>query len=407
MKKRVIIFISTMIAACCASAIVFYSTADASHNTNAPSGALENSGWQWQGEWSKGVSVAEYLGTPISLHYFITAKHVAGTTNWAFRYHGTTYKAVQAYSDASSDFQIWKVDKPFDAYAPLYTNSDESGRGCVIFGRGKIRGAEVVSTRTNGWLWGTLDNKMRWGTNQIVSAGGGYLVSEFDGGGSEECATADKDSGGAVFVKDSSGVWRLAGINYTVSPAQFSTNSSGSNAFYAACFDYRGLYYYTGSAWLLASGGVKKQQLYATQISARYSWITNVIGSELDMDVDMLPDWWEAKYTNSATAMSASADSDGDGFSNLKEWEADTNPTNAASFFGNTGLFTLTNQVFYFTGSTARQYQVFYTTNDLAATNLTWIAAHTNKVWGAGTNSTITVTNTDDTAFYRLWVTLP
>ncbi|MDD3275592.1 MAG: hypothetical protein PHP93_00930, partial [Kiritimatiellales bacterium] len=63
-------------------------------------------------------------------------------------------------------------------------------------------------------------------------------------------------------------------------------------------------------------------------------------------------------------------------------------------------------QTFYFNGSTGRQYQVFYTTNDLATTNLTWIAAGT-PVWGAGTNSAITVTNTDDTVFYRLWVTVP
>jgi hypothetical protein len=387
-------------------ALIFYSTGDAAYNTNAPAGTLQDSGWQWQGEWSGNQSYWEYLGTPIAAHYFITAKHTGGDTNWVFRYQGATYKPLQQYEDASSDFEIWRVDKPFLSYAPLYIDSNESGRGCVIFGRGKTRGAVVVSTRTNGWLWGALDNKMRWGTNQVVGTSSGYLISEFDGAGDNECATADKDSGGAVFIKDAAGVWRLAGINYSIAPAQFSTSSDGSSPFYASCFDYRGLYYYNGS-WVYASNPIKKQQIYATQISARYSWITNMIGNELDQDVDFMPDWWEAQYTNSVTAMTPDEDSDGDGFSNVQEYLADTNPTNAASFFENTGTLALDSQTFYFNGSTGRQYQVFYTTNNLATTDLSWIEANTNKVWGTGTNSSITVTNTGDTVFYRLWVTLP
>jgi len=43
----------------------------------------------------------------------------------------------------------------------------------------------------------------------------------------------------------------------------------------------------------------------------------------------------------------------------------------------------------------------------LSITNLTWLAAHTNKVWGTGSNSSITVSNQDQTVFYQLWVSLP
>lgn len=393
-------------------ALIFYSTGDVAYNTNVPSGSLTNSGWQWQGEWNKGsTSEAQYLGTPIASHYFITAKHIgAAVSGWVFRYLGETYTPVASYTNNDgSDLQIWKVDKSFPSYAPLYTSSDENGKGCVVFGRGKTRGDTVITgSSTNGWEWGPLDNIMRWGTNKIASAGGGLLTSEFDGGGSNECAMADKDSGGAVFIKDSAGIWRLAGINYYISPAQFSTNSDGSNSFYAACFDYRGLYYYTGTSWQYAAGGpAKKQQLVATQISSRYSWITNIIGSELDQDVDLLPDWWEKAYTNSATNLSASADSDGDGFSNLQEYLADTNPTNPASFFEMSGFLAEAGQTVYFSGSTARQYQVFCTTNNLADTNPVWVAAHTNLIWGTGTNSSITITNAGSKAFYRLKAILP
>ncbi len=389
-----------------ASALIFYSTGDASHNTNAPAGALENSGWQWQGEWSGNQPYWEYLGTPIARHYFITAKHTGGTASWDFRYNGVTYTPLAQYEDASSDLEIWKVKEPFESYAPLYTDSDESGKGCVIFGRGNIRGAVLETSRTNGWKWGARDNVMRWGTNLITGAST-YLAADFNGGGSNECVVADKDSGGAHFIKDDAGVWRLAGISYGLSPSTFSTNSSGSNSFNAACFEYRGLYYYDGS-WKYGSGGQPLEQtMYTTRISTRYAWITTVIGDELDQDVDLLPDWWESEHGASATGMVASADTDSDGFTNLQEWIADTDPTDTNSFFEIDHAVMLTNQTLYFIGSTARQYQVFYTTNDLADAGLTWNPAHPDPVWGTGSNSEITGTNTENTVFYRLRVTLP
>ncbi len=388
------------------SALIFYSTGAASHNTNAPTGALENSGWQWQGEWSGNQSYWEYLGTPIARHYFITAKHTGGTASWDFRYNGKTYTPITQYEDASSDLEIWKVEEGFDSYAPIYTNSDENGRGCIIFGRGKIRGAVVETTRTNGWKWGALDSAMRWGTNRITGAST-YLTSDFDGGGSNECVVADKDSGGAHFIKDSAGVWRLAGISYALVPGSFNTVASDTGAFPAACFDYRGLWYKSGSSWYYGSGGSPQEQtMYTTRISTRYGWITSVIGDELDQDVDLLPDWWESEHSTSATGMVASADSDSDGFTNLEEWYADTNPTNSTLFFDNTGALTLTNQTFTFTGSTARKYQLLYTTNDLTDPGLTW-TTHGSPIWGAGAGTEIIVTNTEDTVFYRIWVTLP
>jgi len=52
-----------------------------------------------------------------------------------------------------------------------------------------------------------------------------------------------------------------------------------------------------------------------------------------DTDSDGLPDWWRLQYFGSlvSAAGAPDADPDGDGVSNLGEWEAGTNPTNAAS----------------------------------------------------------------------------
>jgi subtilisin family serine protease len=51
----------------------------------------------------------------------------------------------------------------------------------------------------------------------------------------------------------------------------------------------------------------------------------------VDTDGNGLPDWWELQYFGHLTGTDPNADPDHDGMSNLAEWIAGTNPTNAAS----------------------------------------------------------------------------
>ena len=51
----------------------------------------------------------------------------------------------------------------------------------------------------------------------------------------------------------------------------------------------------------------------------------------VDTDGNGLPDWWELAYFGHLTGTDPNADPDHDGMSNLAEWVAGTNPTNAAS----------------------------------------------------------------------------
>jgi hypothetical protein len=63
----------------------------------------------------------------------------------------------------------------------------------------------------------------------------------------------------------------------------------------------------------------------------------NVSIAPADTDGDGIPDWWMLQYFGHATGQSsdkslATQDADGDGFSNLAEFLAGTNPTNSASY---------------------------------------------------------------------------
>jgi Trypsin-like peptidase domain len=265
-----------LISALPAHAVIFYSTGDPSYNTNAPGGALTNSGWQYQGGW------ATFSGTVISSNAFITAKHVGGSVGDPFTFQGVQYITTASYDSPDSDLRIWRVAGQLPTFAPLYIKGKENGKNLVIFGRGTQRGAEVrVNGRLKGWEWGPGDGVQRWGQNRVsgIFQGGAeigeVLRASFNVGGRNEAQLSAGDSGGAIFIKDGK-IWKLAGINYAVEGPYNMTNSG--DGFNAAIFDLRGLYLTDGGAgWHLFSGKPISSNFYATRISSHMNWITNVL----------------------------------------------------------------------------------------------------------------------------------
>jgi hypothetical protein len=269
-------------------ALIFGSTGDTNYNTTAPSGALTNSGWQYEGSWGN------YLGTPIAPQFFIAANHVGGTTNDIFLFNGLAYHPVAAFKTFDSDLTIWQVRETFPSYAPLYAASDETNKHFVVFGRGTQRGGPVViDGLTNGWFWGVSDGVQRWGEQDVSSitnlgvGAGEMLRMVFDGnGGSNECHLSDGDSSGGVFIQDN-GVWKLAGINHGVDGA-FS-NAVDGTVFTAALTDLRGLFQQAGfgpTDWIFINGPQPvPSAFYSTRISANLDWITSVIGAEQSDDL--------------------------------------------------------------------------------------------------------------------------
>ena len=269
-------------------AVIFQSTGDPGFNTNAPTGVLTNSGWQYEGTWGSAI------GTVIAPRFFITAKHVdiGVTTNQIFHLNGVSYHPIAKFTTLSSDLDVWKTAETFPLYAPLYTLANEAGGHVVVFGRGTQRGAPVVvGGVTNGWQWGAPDGVQRWGENDVSSTTNGgtgvgdLLRCTFDAGiGSNECDTSQGDSGAGLFIQDG-GVWKLAGVNYEAD-GPFS-NAVDGTVFNAALVDVRGLFQEVGpDVWQFISGPQPvPSAFYSTRISANLNWINTVInfvtGSDL------------------------------------------------------------------------------------------------------------------------------
>ena len=288
------ILLSLLIGLLCLSsrAVTFFETADPARNTNAPTGSLANSGWQFQGKWGS------FLGTAISPNHFIAATHIGGNIGDTFSLNGVQHTTTARHVDPGSgrDLTIWQVTPPFRTWAQLYTGNKEVGKRFVVFGRGTKRGAPVqvgglFGSATKGWLWGDYDGVMRWGENTVndvvdasgntVSEGaasGTLLRATFDAsGGPNEATLSYGDSSGAIFIQDGS-TWKLAGINYAVD-GPYNTSPIGAG-FDACIFDEGGLYQGGENKWVLTPDlpGDQPGHIYITRVSVRTDWIRSIIG---------------------------------------------------------------------------------------------------------------------------------
>jgi hypothetical protein len=124
-----------------------------------------------------------------------------------------------------------------------------------------------------------------------------------------------------------------------------------------------------------------------------------------DADADGLPDGWELWHFGTTTQTVGSTDSDLDGWSNVQEYAADTDPTNNSSFFppldfarSATSFRLVINPT-----STNRVYYIDHRTDLLYGTWLPWV----NTVGSGGAWSSPAPDTAVDRYYFRSQVTLP
>jgi hypothetical protein len=256
-------------------------------NTSAPSDPGLATRWGQVGNFS------DFLGTPISSQFFVTAKHLGNLTGQAITFpDATSYTTTAAFFDPASDLAIYQIGGTFpsDKIVPMYEGSFFANQAMTIFGRGRPRtDTQVIGqrfpngTEAKGWTWGASTGSRSWGTNTLDGlanggAAGTQLAWDFDvGGGANEGILARNDSGGPVFLQEG-GVWKLGGINYAVGPKDVRETQSGPTL-EAAVYDYGGLYLDVGGTWTLqdAAGGDKPAISYSSSVPANATWVQNVI----------------------------------------------------------------------------------------------------------------------------------
>ena len=135
-----------------------------------------------------------------------------------------------------------------------------------------------------------------------------------------------------------------------------------------------------------------------------YQLVINSVG-------DGIPDLWRAQYfgglgTTTNASSCATCDPDGDGANNYQEYIADTNPTNALSWFHLLNIVPLPNVAVSFQSSSNRIYTL-YSDDDLVTG--TW-GSVSGQINVPGTGGLLTLTNSspaDLQMFFRVGVQLP
>jgi len=178
--------------------------------------------------------------------------------------------------------------KGFDTWAPVFKESTEVGRSCVIFGRGTQRGEEIYQNgELKGWTWGEADGLRSWGRNSLEGvidggpARGDLLYFTFDQvGNSHEGTLSAGDSGGGVFVKQGTR-WKLVGINTSVDGPYAA--GPGQTPFNAALFDKGGMFVpkLNGGRMVDETATDIPAAAYVTRISTNMDWINSVLRGQI------------------------------------------------------------------------------------------------------------------------------
>ena len=271
-------------------AILFEATSNTAFNTTAPTGALTNSGWQYEGPWQ-----GNFLATPIAPTFFLAASHIGGVTGDVFQLNGFSYHTVAFTNCPNSDLRVWQVAETFPSYAPLFTGTNEVNQTFVAFGRGTQRGdAITVGSQLKGWKWGTGDGSVRWGENVASTVFtdpslGQFLVAFFvRTGPTNECMLSSGDSSGGVFIQNGS-TWELAGVNYSATGHYSLDGTTNANTqFDAALVDQGGLYALNSTGgWTFVTDQMADDPGYffVSRVSAHINWINSVINFQPGPDM--------------------------------------------------------------------------------------------------------------------------
>jgi predicted outer membrane repeat protein len=312
-------------------------------------------------------------------------------------------------ADLDSDFDGLKDAREKYLYHSDPTNRDSDGDGLVDGYSGVVTtNAYPAGTHTNGGAY--VEGELTWQTNpQLLDTDGDGMGDGWEVANGHNPLDPNDPPNVSGTISYSG---RQTGTVWVI--AVTSSNSWSTN--YAKALSVPGPYQIPNvpatnlwlKAWMDSNGNG------ATNATEAWGACTNnpvlvtncVTGKDItladpDLDGDTLPDWWEVKYFGSATNWTGAGDPDGDQYTNIEEYQADTDPTNSASHPWNisgtvtyTGPQTGTLYIIASTSSTgwvAAQYTTNSAVGSYTITHLPPNVSYWIKVWrdsnGDGSNT--------------------
>ena len=192
-------------------------------------------------------------------------------------------------------------------------------------------------------------------SGRIYSANVGWIDL---GNGTPANGVRYQNNSGVDFGVNHDGAGNLSGYAYSANTGWLTFTNTASTG---ESFDGPKLNLLTGRL----SGFVWSANCGWISLSNEFAFVqTDTMDCGPDLDGDGIPDMWELQFAANLAALNGPGDNDGDGFTNLEEFGADTNPFDASSNLHFTSIVKsspASATSLRWTSSPTRQYRVLAT----------------------------------------------